>query len=218
MLIDVASTYYLGVEASCHADADLVEIPVRQALAMNNGCGPKRFLLSDNGSQYVSDEHGKFLDKLDIIQKRVPSCTPEYNGSCECGIKEFKNVFYNVWAEKEAIEADKGKSILERVQSAVYETRRRMNYELPRLCLKGVTPGDIQQGIAEERIALNRNYLEKEQQKKEVKPWSKTTWSLVKDTLFKNGMNNLELMTKFCFFLKRPLKKLPILSKELLGN
>jgi transposase InsO family protein len=217
LLIDVASNYYLGATASNRADAKLVEIPVLQALEANNGCGPKRFLLSDNGTPYISDDHGRLLDKLEIVQKRIPSCTPEYNGSCECGVKEFKNVFYNVWAEME-IQADKGKRLLERVQAAVLESTKRLNHEIPRPCLKGVTSNDVQKGVAKQQIERNRKYFEQEQQRKEVKPWTKSTWNLVKDILFEKGLSDLELMTKFCFFLKRPLRKLPDLSLEVLGN
>lgn len=218
LLIDVASTFYLGAAASNYADVELVETPVKQALEFNKNFGPKRFLLSDNGSQYVSSEHGELLDKLNIIQKRIPACTPEYNGSCECGVKEFKNVFYNVWAEVETKETDKEKTLLSKIQLAVFESTKRLNYELPRPSLKGVTPGDVQTGINKCKIERNLKYLEQEWQRKEVKPWSRGTWRLVEDTLFENGMCNLELMTKFCFFLKRPLRKLPNLSPEVLGN
>lgn len=209
LLIDVASTYYLGTSTGRRADDNLVEIPVIKALEVSGNCGPKRFLLSDNGSQYVSSEHGQLLDKLAIVQKRIPSCTPEYNGSIECGVKEFKNVFYNVFAQREIKEADKGKTLFDRVQSAVEETAWKMNHEIPRPCLKGVTPFDVQKGMSEEKIQLNRQYIEQEQQRKEVKPWTKSTWALVKDALFKKDLSDLELITKFCFFLKRPLRKLP---------
>ncbi len=215
LLIDVKSNYYLGATASNRADAKLVEIPILNALITNNGCGPKRFLLSDNGTPYISDAHGRLLDKLKIVQKRIPSCTPEYNGSCECGVKEFKNVFYNVWAEKQA---DKGKTLLNRVQAAVSESIKRLNHEIPRPCLKGITPNDVQNGVAKQKIERNRKYFEQEQQRKEVKPWTKSTWDLVKDILFEKALSDLELMTKFCFFLKRPLRKLPNLSLEVLGN
>lgn len=218
LLIDVASNYYLGAAASRRADEKLVENPVVQALENNGGSGPERFLLSDNGSQYISAGHGGLLDKLDIIQKRIPSCTPEYNGSCECGVKEFKNVFYNVWAKMESKPADKEKGLLERVDSAMRESINRLNHEIPRPALKGVTPGDVHKYLAEEKIKINQDYLAQEQQKKDTKPWSKSTWALVRDRLFENDMSDLELMTKFCFFLKRPLRKLPTLTMEVLGN
>jgi len=57
--------------------AALVEEPVKQALEANGGEGPERFLLSDNGTPYVSDEHGKLLEKADIVHKLTPAlCSP----------------------------------------------------------------------------------------------------------------------------------------------
>jgi transposase InsO family protein len=218
LLIDVASTYYLGVAVSRRADADLVEAPVKQALDINEGRGPRRFLLSDNGTQYISAEHGDLLDSLDIIQKRIPSCTPEYNGAIECGVKEFKNVFYNVWINWEIKEADKGRRVIDRIQRAVVESAKRMNLEIPRLCLKGVTPADVHNGTAQYRRQINEDYIQKAQERKEeIELWTKTPWRLVKDILFEDNMNNLELMTKFCFFLKRPLRKLSNLLPEGVG-
>ncbi len=217
LLIDVFSNYYLGAEVSRRANVAMVESPVKQALEIN-GRGPERFLLSDNGSQYISDAHGQLLDKLDIIQKRIPACTPEYNGSCECSVKEFKNVFYNVWSKRNTGNMERNSPLLCQIKAAVVDTVTRMNNEIPRPSLRGVTPNDIQEGVANEKINLNQKYLEQEQTRKEVQPWTRNKWQLVKDVLFENGLSDLELMTKFCFFLKRPLRKLVNLSPELSGN
>jgi hypothetical protein len=182
--------------------------------------------LSDNGPQYVKTLHGDFLEKLEIVQKRIPSCHPEYNGSIECGIKEFKNVFYNVWAHMETENENrktseglnegvqsKKESLLERVQLAVAETIGKMNDEIPRPALGGVTSADARKGIALERREINRTYLEKEREKKEV-----MDWSVIKEQLFNGDVSNLELLTTFCFFLKRPLRKLANLGCKVLGN
>jgi len=224
LVIDVAMTYYLGATASIRSDDEMVQAPVVQALELTGGQGPKRFLLSDNGPQYVGTRHGDFLDKLDIIQKRIPACKPEYNGSIECGIKEFKNVFYNVWAQLGKSELAELATLEEEeflviVQVVVNETIRRMNEEIPRPSLKGVTPADVFKGMAWEKRERNRKYLEKEQERKEViEPWNSKDWEFVKKHLFKGTISNLELMTKFCFFLKRPLRKLQKLGWEVLGN
>ena len=77
LLIDVVSQYNLGASISKWANAALVEEPVKQALEANGGEGPERFLLSDNGTPYVSDEHGKLLEKADIVHKLIPAlCSP----------------------------------------------------------------------------------------------------------------------------------------------
>lgn len=221
LVIDVAMPYYLGATASIRSDDKMVQAPVDQALKITDGKGPERFLISDNGSQYVSAKHGGLLDKLDIIHKRIPACKPEYNGSIECGIKEFKNVFYNVWAKikKPSLKDIPKDKLLVYVQWAINETIRRMNEEIPRPSLKGVTPQDVLKGIALERREINRKYLETEQQNQEViAPWNRKNWGFVKKHLFNGTINNIELMTTFCFFLKRPLRKLAKLDSEVLGN
>lgn len=213
IVIDVFDVYTLGASLRRGKDKELVEVPVDQALAENGGVGPDAFLLSDNGVEYVNTVHGDFLDKREIVQRRIPSCTPQYNGSVECGVKEFKNVFYNVWAERESQGVLREKSLEERVRSAVMETKRRLNFEIPRPRLGGVCPGDVHRGIAEEKIAANREYVRQESEKSGGgRMWNPKDWNFVKDTLFEGGMSDLELMTKFCFFLKRPLRRLVDLS------
>ena len=225
LLIDVALSHYLGATASLHADEEMVRAPLDQALKLSGGNGPMRFIISDNGPQYVNTPHGDFLEKHEIIHKRIPSCQPEYNGSIECGIKEFKNVFYNVWTtfELEVREAAKlnERELLVYVHLAIKETLRRMNEEIPRPVLKGVTSADVLKGIAGEKREINQKYLEMEQGKKEViEPWNRKDWGMVKKHLFDSNrtISNLELMTKFCFFLKQPLRKLAKLDCKVLGN
>jgi len=221
LVIDVALPHYLGVRGSIRPDAEMVEASVDQALGATGGKGPKRFLISDNGPQYISTRHGDFLDKQEIIQKRIPACKPEYNGAIECGIKEFKNVFYNVWGkvEEKDVKYLKKDKLLVYVQKAIDETIIRMNEEIPRLSLKGVTSANVLRGNAGERREINRGYQENEQEKKEViDPWNKKDWKFVRKHLFKETISNLELMTKFCFFLKQPLRKLAKLGGEVLGN
>jgi transposase InsO family protein len=219
LVIDVATPYYLGGNASRRPDNKMIETPIEQALELTDGKGPELFLLSDNAKQYIGSRHRDFLEKHEIVQKRIPSCQPRYNGSIECGIKEFKNVFYNVWAQREKKGMAKGKTLLDRAQLAVTETLRRMNEEIPRPSLGGVTPHDVWRGITEDKLETNRHYLEKEQREKEViRPWNEKDWGVIKRHLFNEGFSQLELLTKFCFFLKKPLRQLTKLIPRVLGN
>ncbi len=217
LLIDVASQYYLGVSVSKQANSALVEEPVKQALAKNGGQGPEKFLLSDNGSLYVSDEHGKLLDKAEIVHKRIPSCVPQYNGSVECGVKEFKNVFYNVWAKRESEGTDKEKNLLSRLEVVVRETAQLLNEVIPKPSLNGVTPEDLHQGASRAKIEANRQYLEHEHEKENGQPWKRNYWDVLKEAMGLKQMTALELMTKFCFFCPRPLRKITKFGLEGVG-
>lgn len=217
LLIDVASTYYLGFAVSIRASAALVAKPLEQALAKNNGKGPEKFLLSDNGSQYVSDEHGRLLDKADIVQKRIPACVPQYNGSMECGGKEFKNVFYNIFAAREKEAADKEKSLLSRVEAAVEQTAHLMNDFIARPCLQGVTPADLIEARSQTRIKANREYVRAEQEKPDPPPWKMGYWEVIKEAMDLKERTKLELLTKFSFFCRRPLRTITRLGREGVG-
>jgi hypothetical protein len=218
-VVDVYDAYTLGVSLSKRINREMIELSLDQAMAENGEVGPGRFLLSDNGGPYVSGAHGEFLNRLEIVHKRIPACQPYYNGWVECGIKEFKNVFYNVWAEMESRGYNCGQELEQRVEQAVLETKRRINEEIPRPRLGGVTPGAVHRGEDIERKAGNRAYLE-EELGREVGDnfWRADDWQLLKDSMFGCIKTNLELMTKFCFFLKRPLRKLTNLNYEVLGD
>ncbi len=217
LLMDVASQYYLGLAISIRATAALVEQPVQEALEENDGQGPKEFILSDNGGPYVSDAHGRLLEKTDIVQKRIPAYVPQYNASMECGVKEFKNVFYNVWAKPEQEEADKEKSLLARVDASVRETAHLLNHVIPRPCLQGVTPADLHEHTSQAKIEANRQYVQMEQEKPSPPPWEKSYWEVVKEAMGLKKRPGLELLIKFCFFYRRPLRQITKLGLEGVG-
>lgn len=212
LLIDVFDQYKLGVAVGRRADSRLVAEPVCQALAENGGQGPKRFLLSDNGSQYVSDEHGQMLSTAQIVQRCIPACTPQYNGWVECENKEFKNVFYNVWERRERQEADKGKSLLSRVKAAVKETTHLLNEVVPRPALGGVTPADVHHGKDQAKKTANRSYYEKARKEQTAAPWSRGYWDVLKANLKATSMSGKEVLTKLSFFLPKPLKRIANLN------
>jgi len=80
LLLDTYDTHYLGSAVDCRATAALVGRPVDQALEKTGGKGPEKFLLSDNGSQYISAAHGRLLTSAEIVQRRIPACVPQYKG------------------------------------------------------------------------------------------------------------------------------------------
>lgn len=216
LLIDVADSFYMGAEVSIRPGDYLVSSPIKQALMLNNGKPPKRFLLSDNGRQYVSNKHELLLKAKDIAHRLIPSCRPEYNGTMECGVKEFKNVFYNLWCKKYK-EADKEKNIIKQVRKAAAEVVTIMNTHIPRPHLKGVTPHDVHLGVHLERIEENRLYCDREKENKDELITKDRFWGVIKEAIGLNSINDMELMTKFLFFGKRPLRKLSKFVREGVG-
>jgi transposase InsO family protein len=164
LVIDVFNTRYLGYAVSQREDSDsLVREPVEMALAANNQRGPEKFILKDNGSQYVSNEHGDWLAKHEIISKSIPACKPYYNGTIECGNKDFKSLFYNTIAgydltqfkEVDVNNSDEKKKLSQLVQQAVKEAVDVLNGEIPRPVLGGVTPDDVHRNVAKQTNAMN---------------------------------------------------------------
>ena len=223
---DVYSTKYLGVSVQLKENSQLVAEPVEMAVTENNNKGPENFILSDHGSQYVSDAHGQLLARHEIVQKLIPACKPQYNGSIECGIRDFKSVFYNVLSQNDFKEfaandmnpTDKKKKLLETVIITVDKSKHILNAVIPRPALGGVTPQDVHLGIAEEKKKLNADYLKNEQMKEKVAGWSKSVYDLVKDVLKQNNFSNKELLIKHCFFRPRPLRRISKLPIEVWTN
>jgi transposase InsO family protein len=211
LVIDIASNFYLGFAVSTVASRYFVESALQMAFVTNKEKGPERFLISDNGKQYIGEDHQSHLEFLSIVQKRIPPCRPQYNGTVECGIKEFKKVFYNVWAETLKKVPIKEKSVFDLVTTVVSETVHRLNEEIPRPCLGGVTPQDIVSGVACQKIQAREHYLEQEQQRKDIPAWTKTRWKLAHESLKSAELTSYELVIKFCFFLKRSLQKVQFL-------
>jgi transposase InsO family protein len=217
LLLDVYDQLYMGAAVDRRATARLVGRPVEEALAVNGGRGPSRFLLSDNGSQYISEEHGNLLTSAEIVQRRIPACVPQYNGSAEGGMRQFKSVFYNVWEYRARNKADEGKSLLERVRIAVRHTVRLMNDVIPRPCLGGVTPADVHHGRAPQKRKEVREYRANEEARRDVPPWQRSYWEVLKAGVDAGAMSDGELLTKLAFFCRRPLRRIAQRNRECVG-
>jgi len=207
VVLDVYDEYYLGWAVDSRATAALVGLPVDQALE-KTGKGPEKFLLSDNGSQYISAVHEQLLTSAEIVQRRIPACVPQYNGCVEGGMRELKSVFYNVWERRIRNSTDEGKSLLERVEAAVAETMMLVNDTIPRPSLGGVTPSDVHDGRRQEKRDEIRAYRARESSRREVPPWKRSYWEILKSGLQVDQMTNGELLTKLAFFCPRPLRRI----------
>jgi len=213
VVLDVYDEYYLGWAANSRATAALVGLPIDQALE-KTGQGPEKFLLSDNGSQYISEAHEQLLTSAEIVQRRIPACVPQYNGCVEGGMRELKSIFYNVWERRIRDSTDEGKSLLERVEAAVSETLRLVNEEIPRPSLGGVTPVDVHNGRRQAKQDEIRAYRERESSRRDVSPWTRSYWDILKSGLKLEQMTNAEVMTKLAFFCARPLRRIAQMNQE----
>lgn len=218
LLIDVFDQYILGCSVDRRATEALVAVPVQQALAASGGRPPAKFLLEDNGTQYVSERHQRMLKAHDIVSRNIPACTPQYNGSVECGGKEFKNLFYNVWERLERNHTDKEKSIDKRAHQAVAETVDLSNFQIPRPALGGVTPADVHFGLHQQRQKEISTYREQQMAKRTSKPLSRSIWDVIKQGVQAELMGAKELLTKLAFFGMRPLRRIAKINQEVWGN
>lgn len=217
LLLDTYDSYYLGWAVDCRATAALVRRPVDQALEKAGGKGPEKFLLSDNGSQYISAAHARLLTSAEIVQRRIPACVPQYNGCVEGGMRDVKSVFYNVWERRVRERADEGKTLLERVEAALGETVLLMNEEIPRPSLGGVTPADVHGGRQEVRRQQIQNYRDQESSRPDIPPWTRSYWEVLKSAVTVPQMTGGELLTKLAFFCSSPLRRIARRNREWAG-
>jgi transposase InsO family protein len=214
VVLDTHDEYYLGKAVDARATAALVAKPIDQALQKTGGRGPEKFLLSDNGSQYISATHGRLLTSAEIVQRRIPACVPQYNGCVEGGMRQLKSVFYNVWERRLREKADEEKILLARVEAAVEETVTLMNEAIPRPCLGGVTPADVHNGKKDVRRQQIGAYREREASRQDVPPWKRTYWDVLKSGLRAEQMSDGELRTKLDFFCRQPLRRIARRNQE----
>ncbi len=226
LLIDVFSQYILGFHVAAQARETLVSLPVKMALEENGGVGPQRFLISDNGKQYISEQHEQLLTAKGIVHRLIPACRPEYNGSVECGIKEWKKAFYPMWeklvegrdlstldesgefATRESGEtAAREAEFWELLHLAVRETVDQINTIIPRVSLGGVTPRDVHRNRQDGKREENADYIVREKER-EKKPIKGDLWSTIRAVTDLKNVSGREILTMGTSFTRKPLRNL----------
>ena len=147
LLIDAFDQYILGCSVSRRATEALVAVPVQQALKANGGRPPAKFLLEDNGTQYVSESHQQLLKAYEIVSRNIPPAHLSITGLSSAPARSSRTSFImygNVLRKTAWI---KKKSLDERVKRAVEDTVHLDNFQIPRPALGGVTPADVHFGL-----------------------------------------------------------------------
>ena len=86
---------YLAIEAGEEISNVLAKTAINSALRFA-GRKPDRFLLSDNGVQFICVSFQDYLESLSIKDKQTPKGKPWFNGSLESGNKEVRKILYTV--------------------------------------------------------------------------------------------------------------------------
>ncbi len=228
VVVDVFDHYFLGWSCAQRASATFVGKPITEALAANGGQGPSLFLLSDNGTQYISEGHGKLLDSAEIVHRLIPACTPQYNGTVESEMTQIKSIFYNVWERcqrngateiiTKQIRADGEENFLgDQVKAALAETFQILNDEIPRPFLRCVTPADVHFSRQQAVKARLEGIINVARQETNVPPWKRKYWEVLTDGARVFEMSTRELQTKLAFFGRRPLRRIAKLNLEGVG-
>jgi len=100
------------------------------------------------------------------------------------------------------------------VEAALDETVRLMNEEIPRPSLGGVTPADVHNGNQEAKRQEIQAYRARESSRRDVPPWTRSYWQVLKSAVNVGQMSSGELLTKLAFFCPRPLRRIARRNRE----
>jgi len=93
-----------------------------------------------------------------------------------------------------------------------------MNQEIPRPHLGGITAWDVHFGNASAKRKQLEVYTQQQYSNPDPPPMTMSIWELVRDVIRDPTMTQLQLLTKYCFTRKKPLRLITKLIPEVLGN
>jgi transposase InsO family protein len=169
---------YLAIEVSETATAELAKSAVRKAIKYAK-TKPKRFILSDNGKQFISLSYREFLDMLSVAPQTIPVGKPWYNGALESGNRDLRKVIYTVGiylACKNTAITRPGSSravIHSFLQTCCQHAQRIINEEIVRKKFKTTPLKVAQDQVQEEQQKMNafkvKKIIERKRRMKEFK-------------------------------------------------
>lgn len=171
VVYETYSQAYLAISIEQTPTGDQAVETVKDAFSAA-GCAPEKYILSDNGSQFVYSDYQQLLHHLDINELRIPPGQPWHNGALESGNRDLKKCIYAVVSENlcKNPELSKPETLLTEKRKLMKQCCREamdiINKEIPRNKFD-VTPQDvIDRKIAQKIKDMN---VFKEQKKLERK-------------------------------------------------
>lgn len=129
---------------------------------------PKRCLLSDNGSQFLSYEFQSLLTKLKMKSMTIPPGKPWYNGSLETGNKDLKKVIHTValYGTAETLEITRvgasREEVLGYLSLCCEKAQKLINEQIPRV-KNHTTPMAVLKNLIPQKAEMRRQFIEKKQ-------------------------------------------------------
>ena len=196
------SQAYLALEVALSADAELAKKTFLKAVKFA-GTTPKKFLLSDNGSQFIGHDFTEVLAQINVIHKLTPPGQPWYNGALESGnqvLKDIIRVFLAfAFAEDPKLSrADQSEAdVMDSLKKACLQAQEKLNEIIPRARHK-TTPQAVLQGVAKARVSDNENYIrdQKQLRKKRMDAFDKGSKSSTKKTFIAKASSAIKKLLK----------------------
>ena len=95
VVYEIYSQAYLAIKVADSANSEVAIEAVKHAVEYS-GAKPKRYLLSDNGSAFISEDFEALLDSIKMFGQQIPPGQPWYNGALESGNRDLKKALYTI--------------------------------------------------------------------------------------------------------------------------
>jgi transposase InsO family protein len=192
VVYDIYSQSYLSIIPAINATCSVAEHALEQACSYS-GRTPNLFLLSDNGSQFISDDFEKAKEKLNIQSRFIPRGQPWYNGALESGNRDFRKVLYTTAFYEACNKTHLAKvganydKIFQHLQSCCGKAQTIINEEIARVKFN-TTPIDVLNNQVREKAKqriefVTQKRLERTQRMKALKQKNHSTRRTIEDKL-----------------------------------
>ena len=95
VVYEIYSQAYLAIKVADSANSDVAIAAVNRAVEYSR-TKPERYLLSDNGSAFISEDFEELLENVKMSGQQIPPGQPWYNGALESGNRDLKKTLYTI--------------------------------------------------------------------------------------------------------------------------